>query len=437
MRKSIFSILISLIVCGMSVLSGCGNQEARSDKVVSNKESDVVSEDYVYDPETGITITGWLEEPYTKNLLAYLAEKYPEYQFEYHYVGKKSYESITDAELASGLAADIVMVNPVMARKHGKNGYIEDLTKYCDVFSDEAWNAFSYEGKMYVIPSTSEYLCTFYNRAIFETLGRNMPNKFDEYLEFCDYVIDEKGIKPLSCGIKDSDLVADNALAFLAANYFNTDAGRGFGDRLSKGDTTFQEEILPYLYQWKELVNHRVFVKEMCIMDSEAAIEAFTAGDTLMYLGRVEDYNRIIEKNPEIRVGTIGVAGAVQGTPVLIGGCNCGFAVNTYCRKKDIVIEIVSQLASEEGQRALWNDRIGSTTYLKGVEFKNPTEFDGLRPTIHAGRVYLPWTEWGEHGSQIYEIFGKELQRVVTGDRSLDVAVRVIDYEVSQLFEDN
>lgn len=435
MQKRFLSVLLSIMLLSQSVLSGCGSGEAHSDNVVPDEEVLNISKEDIFDPEKTVTISGWLEEVYTRNLLAYLAEKYPEYKFEYKYIGKRSYESIINTELASREAYDIVMVNPGMARNLGGNGYIADMSAYCDVFNDDAKRAFSLEGRMYAVPNTSEYQCIFYNRDIVEKFGRTLPFQFRDFLKYSDDACEQMEVRALSCGIKDADKLSDNALAFLEANYFNTDEGRDFGKRLSEGNASFGKELQPYLFQWKELVNHKIFTREMCIMDTEAAIDEFASGQTIMYMGFVEDYNRIIEKRPNMRLGTTGVPGAVKGTAILIGGCNSAFAVNAYGMKKDVVVEMVADLASEDGQRALWRDRIGSQTYLKNVKFDNPPVFDGLSPTISAHRVYMPVSEWGEYGSQMYEILGRELQKVVSGERNVDIAVQVMDYEVEQILK--
>ena len=437
MRRKLFSTLLCSVLFMTGMLSGCGSQKAYSDNLapihIDTKDLEV----QVVDPSTRITITGWLENAYTQNLMAYLAEKYPEYTFEYKYIAKKSYESIIDSQLSSKLAADIVMVNPLMTKRHAENGYIADLNDHCDGFNDEARESFSYEDRMYAVPNTSEYQCPFYNKEIQSKIGRRMPNNFQEYLDYCDYLLDEKGIKPLSSGLKDSDTVADSALAFLASGYFTTKEGATFGERLAAGTTTFKGETQPQLILWKEMVNHGILTKDMCIMDKEAAIEEFAAGESFMYVGGVEDYNRIKEKNPDIKIGTTGFAGAVHGMPILIGGCNCGFAVNKYCTNREIAENIVAELAKEEGQRVLWSDRLGSQTYLRGVSFSNPEEFDGIKAMVRAGRVFSPWNGWGKYGSQIYVIFGEELQKVVTGERTLDVALQVIDNKISQIRKDN
>ena len=198
MKRRLFSTLWCSVLLVAGVLSGCGSREAHSDIVAPNEEAEAISTEAVYEADTVITITGWLEEPYTQNLMAYLAENYPEYSFKYKFIGKKSYESIIDVELASNEASDIVMVNPIMAKKHGKNGYIIDLSDFCSDYAQEAWDAFSYDGKMYAVPSTSEYQCTFFNREIFEKFGRKLPSEYEDFLKFSDDMKEELGIKPLS-----------------------------------------------------------------------------------------------------------------------------------------------------------------------------------------------------------------------------------------------
>ena len=441
MRNKKRRISIALFLTGilfiMNVLSGCGSIGESTGQFASESEGLLLTEGDFYDPSKVITITGWFETEYTQNLMAYLAEKYPEYIFEYQYISKSSYEEITDSKLASKYAADIIMVNPLMAKKHGKSGYLVNLTQYCEEFTDAARESFMYNGEIYAIPSTSEYQCTFYNRKIFENSGQKMPSSFAGYLDLCDYIRLQMGIKPVSIGLKDPERAADSAISYLISGYFASEKGKTFGTRLANGDASFAKELQPYLTKWREIVGRNVYTKEMCIMDSKAAIKEFANEESFMYVGSVEDYNRIIELNPNIRIGTVASFSERKGFPVIIGGCNSGFAVNTYTKNYEVATEIVANLATEEGQKVLWSDRMGSRTYLEGVSFDNPPTFDGLRPTLSAGRVFSPWNEWGEYSSQIYSLFGEEMQRVIAGDRTIEVALKVIDDKVKTIQKQN
>ena len=105
MRNKKHRISIALFLTGilfiMNVLSGCGSSGESTGQLASDAEGLLLKEGDFYDPSKVITITGWFEAEYTQNLMAYLAEKYPEYIFEYQYISKSSYEEITDSKLAS------------------------------------------------------------------------------------------------------------------------------------------------------------------------------------------------------------------------------------------------------------------------------------------------------------------------------------------------
>ena len=110
----------------------------------------------------------------------------------------------------------------------------------------------------------------------------------------------------------------------------------------------------------------------------------------------VEFYsNRIKEANPDIKLGTMALSSETIGRAVLIGGCNCGFAVNSFTPNKQMAMDVVGKIATVDGQRALWSDRQGSQTYLKNVVFDNPEEFDEIRSLTSTDRVVMPWNEWG------------------------------------------
>lgn len=438
--KNIFSCVLSIIILLVGVLSGCGQSDPRSDEyaqILEDYDNSVSEKLDFTDPRSTIQISGWLDESCVKNLMAFLAREYPKYTFKYRYISKDSYESIIDAELSSKIATEIVMMTPSMAKKHAKNRYIEDLTIYCDEFTDRGKEAFMYGNRIYAVPSTSDFQCFFYNKGMLEECGLKVPLTYDSLLEICDYMQNTMDVKPLSAGFKDSDMVADTALALLASGYFSTDQGKKFGNKIAYGQTTFLEEIRPYMYKWQNMCIHKIYTRNMCIMDATAAIDEFAAGKSFMYMGGLTDYNRIKEVNPDIKLGTMALSSEGISKAVLIGGCSCGFAVNSFAPNKGFAMDVVGKIATEEGQRALWSDRQGSQTYLKNVKFDNPDEFDEIRALTSTDRVVMPWNQWGEHSSEMYEIFGRELQKVVLGDKSIEIAFQSIDYEVKQILRED
>lgn len=288
--RNIFSCVLSSILLSVGVLSGCGESVPRSDEfaqILEDYDNSGSEEWDFYDPMTTIQISGWLDESCVKNLMAFLANEYPNYNFKYRYISKDSYEYIIDSELSSKTATDVVMMTPSMAKKHAKNRYIEDVSAYCDNFTDKGKEAFMYGNREYAVPSTSDFQCIFYNKEIMQKSNQKLPLSFDGFLDLCDHLQNEMGIKPLSAGLKDSDKVADTALALLASGYLATDEGKKFGSKIAYGQTTFLMEIRPYMYKWQNMCIHKVYTRSMCIMDDTAAIEEFASGKSFMYLSLI------------------------------------------------------------------------------------------------------------------------------------------------------
>ena len=88
----------------------------------------------------------------------------------------------------------------------------------------------------------------------------------------------------------------------------------------------------------------------------------------------------------------------------------------------------------KEGQQALWRDRPGSQTYLKGTQFENSEVYDGIKECLTQELVYLPWSEWGiELNRPIRYQLGKELQQVVRGKQSTAKALSNVDKKVEDI----
>ncbi len=438
--KAILSCLLSMCILWSGVLSGCGQPAVRSDEAVQ------IYDNYdaggaVFENESAsaekITISGWLNPACVKNLMAFLAEEFPDYSFEYRYISKASYEYLLDSQLASKLASDIVMLSPTMAKKHAKNRYIEDVTVLCDDFNEKGRTTFMYGNRIYAVPCTSDYQCVFINKEILDQCGQKIPTSFTSFIELCDYVQSKLGIRPMSAGLKNTGAVADAAMAILGSGYFSTDEGKKFGPKVGYGRASFKDELRPYMSKWLELLHHNVYTRQMCILDDTAAIDEFASGNTLMYQGYLYDYNRIKEANPDIRLGTLALSTELSAKAVLIGGCNTGVGLNKYSENKDVAMKALRLIASEEGQRALWTDRQGSQTYLQNIKYDNPDEFDSIKPLANTNRVIMPWTEWGDHSSEIYSVFGSELQKVVLQQKTMDEALEDIDEETKKILREN
>ncbi|NLJ69468.1 MAG: extracellular solute-binding protein [Firmicutes bacterium] len=82
-----------------------------------------------------------------------------------------------------------------------KTGGLVDVTAAWDARADE-YNpalraAFEFEGRVYGVPSNLAYWSMWYNKAVFEEHGLELPKTWDEFVDICDYLLGE-GITPLA-----------------------------------------------------------------------------------------------------------------------------------------------------------------------------------------------------------------------------------------------
>lgn len=383
-----------------------------------------------------IRIASWYQESYLTHLKDYLGVKFPDYTFEYLYLEKNNYEALMDDQLATKSAPDVVCVDPAMAKKHAKNGYLMDLTELTSDFNTYGREPFAYNGKVYAVPNTCNYECFYYDRKMFEECNWKVPETFEEFLETCDYFRLEKGLKPLAAGFKDEITIANSGSLFTNAGYFQSLYGNTFGDRIQFGKASFYRELYDDLKLWDMMIDHDVFTKEMYLLDKKGAIEEFALGEAAIFAGEPTDFNSIMELNPDMEIGVFVILSKKTGNCPVIGGNECGFAVNINGDHTKEAKAVVASLSSLSGQSALWSDRIGSQTYLSDVHFQNPECFEPMKEIIEENRLTNPYYTWGPNSRELYQIFGRELQQVLVERKTLEFALQDMDRQAQIIREE-
>ncbi|SFP86388.1 multiple sugar transport system substrate-binding protein [Butyrivibrio proteoclasticus] len=431
LKKTLVSVVLDMALMA-SALLGCGVQNPQPDQIETVAEND--TEKRTDSNLETIRVATWYDSSYTANLRAYLARRFPNYKIEFVYIDKAHYEPIIDAEFTFNGAPDIIYVDQVMAKKNARNGNIIPLTEYCSNFEAESLEAFWYDKDTYAVPSTTCFECIYLNQGIFDKFGIKEPHNNEEFIAMCDFIRKAKRMKPLSAGMMDYEAVSSSAQSILQVNFFGTEYGSEFGARLRSGRSIFHNDLNEYLSDWEMLLKHQIFTADMYTMDKQAAIEEFVAEKSLMLIGGPEDYNRIRVANPQMELGTLPTGWGRYG-PIMIGGCNCGFAVNANSKNLDTAKEVVVSLTNNEGQFAIWKDRVGSRSYLKKTYFDNPVAFEGIEEVFAKNQLYMPVLQWGDSGSDINMIFGKELQQVLRGKEPINMALMQVDIKVNNMYD--
>ncbi len=383
--------------------------------------------------KTTIRMTYWNSEDTVAAMLEYLAEAVPDVEIEYQFIDNSNYETIVDTQLSAGEGPDIICETVGSVLKHQKLGYLEPLNDLGALYSDAGTSILSYDGNVYALPGISWFEGIFFNKALFEENGIKLPKTFDEYIAVCKQ-FEELGIQPLAAGLKSWEPMLKNSMAYVAAEYLSTEEGKSFGEKYRNGEVTMDGTWNPYLEKWSEMITEGIYTIDMTGIDHDQALEQFAAGDAAMFCSGPWDLDAIKAKNPELTLDMMPFYGSSESDGWLIGGPGFGFAVNANSPNKEAAMKIAEAISTPEGQRAMWENNQGGSSYLGDVSFELPDEYASAATALAAGNVYCPWNDWGAAASA-HMTYGTEFQSYLLGEQDLSTTLQNIDAAVQELLE--
>lgn len=342
--------------------------------------------------KTTIRMTYWNSEDTVQAMLDYLAEAVPEVEIEFQFIDNSNYDTIVDTQLSAEEGPDIICESPGSALKHARLGYLEPLNDLGAKYSDAGTSVYSYEGDTYALPGISWFEGIYFNKALFEENGIELPKTFEEYIDVCKQ-FQELGITPLAAGLKSWEPMLKNSMAYVAAEYLSTEEGSGFGESYRNGEVTLDGTWNTYLETWSAMITEGIYTTDMTGIDHDQALEQFATGQAAMFCSGPWDLETIQSKNPDLQLDMMPFYGSSESEGWLIGGPGCGFAVNANSENKEAAMKIVEAISTVEGQTALWENNQGGSSYLDGASFELPEVYTSAASALDAGNVYCPWNE--------------------------------------------
>ena len=376
-------------------------------------------------------MTYWNSEDTVAAMLDYLAEAVPDVEIEYLFIDNSNYDTIVDTQLSAEEGPDIICESPGSALKHARLGYLASLDDLAGKYSDAGTSVYSYDGSVYALPGISWFEGIFYNKQLFEDNNIELPKTFDEYIAVCKQFQD-LGITPLAAGLKSWEPMLKNSMAFVAAEYLSTDAGKNFGSDYREGKTTMDGTWNPYLEKWSEMITEGIYTTDMTGIDHDQALEQFAMGDAAMFCSGPWDLDAIMAKNPDLQIDMMPFYGQSESAGWLIGGPGCGFAVNENSANIEAAMKVVAAISTIEGQTALWENNQGGSSYLEGASFDLPAAYNSVSDALAAGNVYCPWNEWGA-AAPAHEEYGTQMQSYLLGAQDLSTTLQNVDAAVAEL----
>lgn len=277
MKRKLLSVLLCTAMAA-TMLAGCGSKPAEPAKeetaapADSGEEAAEPAKEESAGGKTVVRMSYWNSEDTMSAMLDYLAEAVPDVEIEYLFIDNSNYDTIVDTQLSAEEGPDIICESPGSALKHARLGYLASLDDLAAKYSDAGTSVYSYNGSVYALPGISWFEGIFFNRQLFEDNNIELPKTFDEYIAVCKQ-FQELGITPLAAGLKSWEPMLKNSMAFVAAEYLSTDAGKNFGSDYREGKATMDGTWNPYLEKWSEMITEGIYTTDMIGIDHDQALE--------------------------------------------------------------------------------------------------------------------------------------------------------------------
>ncbi|MFD0713369.1 ABC transporter substrate-binding protein [Paenibacillus sp. GCM10027626] len=431
MTKKTFIVVWTCLTIIALLTAGCASKPDTGGGTGSVKTVQLPAGDGDSKEKVKVRLAYWNKEDNMKTLLSLIEERLPGVDLEYQFIDATQYDTIIKTQLAAGEGPDIIgdLIDETTVRL----GYFEDLTpRFEGKYHDSGTSYVTFDGKLYGLPQASWFNGIYYNVDLFKTYDVPVPKTLDEYFAAAQKFLDN-GIKPQAIGLKNANVAMQSFIALALNDYIGTTEGQGFDEAFRVGKASMKDALLPALTTWTEYLKRGIFTKDMLGLEEEQAIDEFTSGKAAMFQSGPWYMDTFKQKNPNMKIGMFPNLGTKVGPGWMVGGPGVAFGINAKSVSKEAAFEVLELLSTAEGQQAYWNDNKGGSSYLKGVVFEMPPEYDDAQEAFKAGNVYFPPNGWGTMRNPIIDEMGKQIQAVVGGQATPEQALEAIDKKAAAL----
>lgn len=323
------------------------------------------------------------------------------------------YNTLVSTSLQADEAADVVQT-----RSYGgvmdwiDGGYllpleVDALANYSPTALDAVRSRDN--GQVYGVPFAIQVLQMYYNKAIFEELGLDVPTTWDDFMAVNEAIADA-GYIPMALTGKDSWMLPIFHSVIGAGTY----GGNAFVEGILSGETTFEDpafveslqavkDLQPFLPPDVTAVSYtdsqNLFINELAAMFPGGSWEgAFFA-----------------DQNPELDLGVFAVPAKGTDAPLVSWFVDGAWAVTTSTEATDEALEFVDWLGSPEfGQ--LFTDELAQISPIAGVTPTDPLLNDIVTLWNEAATPYMLLVHFRYGTPSGTTVIGENIQNLFLDD---------------------
>lgn len=359
--------------------------------------------------------------------LKYLEKKLPNIEIEFEFVSQDNFDNVLNSQLQAGEGPDIIEVGG-QTKLLAKAGYLMDLTdqEFISKYTDSGLQAYTVDEKVYAEPLQSWFEGIFYNKAIFEENGVSIPKTWDEFIEL-HKTLEENGVKPQTMGAQSYEPMMKQSIGLVNNMFYSDPENMKFDETFNTGEGKLEEAWLDAVTEWYKIIEEGCLTEEMLGLSYDQALDEFATGKAAMWQCGPWAVETILEKNPDIELGMFPIPGTDASKPGwLVGGPGSAWAINAKTEHAEEALQVLEATSEAEAQQALAADNAGSS-FVEGVEIDLGDIYTDCEEAFKAGNVYAPWTAVWTNGNAVTEAYGKSLQEVLSGSKTVQEALADAD----------
>jgi ABC-type glycerol-3-phosphate transport system substrate-binding protein len=290
--KHKFSSLIGFVIVLAILLSACQpTTETIIETVVVEKDGETVIEEVEVPVDKQVLIyNSYMSDPDPRvadaEVVATFQAAHPNYEIIHSTVAHEDFKQAIRAYLTASTPPDVLTwFAGNRARFFIDNDQIMDIS---DVWESEGWNTSYPKGfqamstvddAQYFLPTSWYWWAVYYRVSIFEDLGLEVPETWDEFLVVCE-TLQENGYTPIAIGTK----YRWTAAAWF--DYLNMRVnGPEFHINLMLGTESYDDPRVADVFEyWRVLLDEGYFLEDAAAYSWQEALEPMIAGDAAMYL---------------------------------------------------------------------------------------------------------------------------------------------------------
>jgi raffinose/stachyose/melibiose transport system substrate-binding protein len=424
MRRRILTTA-ALLAGSALLLSACAPSASSGDDAASGDE---------------VTLKVWSwrtedVEAYNKIFDVFEAE-HPEITVEFEAFQNTEYNQILTTGLAGSDGPDVPMVRAYgQLQPNIEAGQLEPIDGEVDGLDDIAPSVIAgakgkADGKTYAVPLATQTLQMFYNKAIFEEQGLEVPTTWDEFIEVNEKLL-AAGVTPMALGAKDDWILPIFSDIIGSARY----GGSEFEEKVLAGETDFNDPDYVASLQLVADMQKYLTPDVVGVSYTDSQIQ-FTSGQAAQFPGGSFEIATFHNQAPDLEFGSYQVPvpeGAVLDAPVSPAYADGNFAVNSKSENKEAAFELLNWLATPEfGQ--LVADELNQFSAIPGVEYEDEVMQEAWANAEEGQAPYLLLVDF-RYGEPLgTAVLGAEVQKMFLGQVDAAGAATALQTGISQWF---